>query len=161
MRVLVTVKWNALSCWNCIVTNIMQMFLIYISLYFYLICFGLSFSPCSEAGLQLRQFFFWVWCQRPGADTIPRRLEPLPKLYTCLWTWAKRKSETCKAEVNWYINEKSVHYTILFQNARSLQHKISSLLYRRALERNLGSYYLFETYCLWLLERRCTTWRFE
>jgi hypothetical protein len=25
-----------------------------------------------------------VWCQRPGADNIPRRLEPLPKLYTCL-----------------------------------------------------------------------------
>jgi hypothetical protein len=34
------------------------------------------------------------------ADTIPRRLEPLPKLYTCLWRWAKRKPETCKAEVN-------------------------------------------------------------
>jgi hypothetical protein len=57
----------------------------------------------------------WVWCQRPGdhgivlqhnsmlatiADTISRRLEPLPKLYTCLWRWAKRKPETCKAEVN-------------------------------------------------------------
>jgi hypothetical protein len=26
----------------------------------------------------------WVWCQRPGVDTIPRRLEPLPKLYACL-----------------------------------------------------------------------------
>jgi hypothetical protein len=24
----------------------------------------------------------WVWCQSPGADTIPRRLEPLPNLYT-------------------------------------------------------------------------------
>jgi hypothetical protein len=23
---------------------------------------------------------YWVWCQRSGADTIPRRLEPLPKL---------------------------------------------------------------------------------
>jgi hypothetical protein len=42
----------------------------------------------------------WVWCQRPGADTIPRKHEPLPQLYTCLWRWAKRKPETCKAEVN-------------------------------------------------------------
>jgi hypothetical protein len=36
----------------------------------------------------------------PGADTIPRRLEPLLNLYTCLWGWAKRKPETCKAKVN-------------------------------------------------------------
>jgi hypothetical protein len=42
----------------------------------------------------------WVWFQRPGADTMPSRLEPLPKRYTCLWRWAKRKPETCKAEVN-------------------------------------------------------------
>jgi hypothetical protein len=35
-----------------------------------------------------------------GADTIPRKLEPLPKLYACHWRWAKRKPETCKAEVN-------------------------------------------------------------
>jgi hypothetical protein len=41
-----------------------------------------------------------VWCQRPDADTIPRRLEPLPKLYTCLWRWVKRKLETHKTEVN-------------------------------------------------------------
>jgi hypothetical protein len=33
----------------------------------------------------------WVGCQRPGADTIPRRLGPL---------WAKINHETCKAEVN-------------------------------------------------------------
>jgi hypothetical protein len=35
----------------------------------------------------------------PGAETMPRRLESLPKLYTCLWRWAKRKPENGKAEV--------------------------------------------------------------
>jgi hypothetical protein len=42
----------------------------------------------------------WVRCQGPDADTIPRRLEPLPKLCTCPWRWAKRKPETCKPKVN-------------------------------------------------------------
>jgi hypothetical protein len=37
-------------------------------------------------------------------DTVPSRLEPLPKLYTFLWRWTKRKPETCKAEVNRQIN---------------------------------------------------------
>jgi hypothetical protein len=46
----------------------------------------------------------------PDADTIPRRLEPLPKFYTCLWRWAKRKPETCNAEVNRWIILKLVHY---------------------------------------------------
>jgi hypothetical protein len=59
----------------------------------------LSLINCSE-------LFYWVWCQRPGADTIPSRLEPLPKLYTCLWRLAKRKPETCKAEVNRQIDNK-------------------------------------------------------
>jgi hypothetical protein len=36
----------------------------------------------------------------PGGDTIPKRLELLPNLYTCLRKSAKRKPETCKAEVN-------------------------------------------------------------
>jgi hypothetical protein len=40
---------------NCIMTNVMQKFLIYLSIYFCLTCFGLSFSPSSEAGVQLRQ----------------------------------------------------------------------------------------------------------
>jgi hypothetical protein len=43
--------------WNCIMTNVMHKFLIYFSLYFCLICFGLSFSPGSEAGVQFRQWF--------------------------------------------------------------------------------------------------------
>jgi hypothetical protein len=34
------------------------------------------------------------------ADTILRKLEPLPKLYAYLLRWAKRKPETCKGEVN-------------------------------------------------------------
>jgi hypothetical protein len=76
--------------WNCIMTNVMHNFLIYLSIYFCLTCFGLSLSPSSEAG-----------------DAIPKRLEPLPKLYTCLWRWAKRKPEICKAEVNRW---KHVHY---------------------------------------------------
>jgi hypothetical protein len=42
---------------NCIMTNVMHEFLIYLSIYFCLICFGLSFSSSSEAGVQLRQWF--------------------------------------------------------------------------------------------------------
>jgi hypothetical protein len=50
----------------------MQKFL-FIYLFTCLKCFGLSFSPSSEAGVQLRQWFKSPgYCQRPGADTIPR-----------------------------------------------------------------------------------------
>jgi hypothetical protein len=91
---------------NCIMTNVMHKFLIYLSnIYFCHICFGLSFSPYSEADVQFRQWFkslgygVSAWASL-GADTISRRLEPLPKWYTCLWRWDKRKPETCKAEVN-------------------------------------------------------------
>jgi hypothetical protein len=35
----------------------MRKFLIYLSIYFCLTCFGLSFSPSSEAGVQFRQWF--------------------------------------------------------------------------------------------------------
>jgi hypothetical protein len=38
-------------------TNIIHKFLIYLSIYFCLTCFGLYFSPSSEAGVQLRQWF--------------------------------------------------------------------------------------------------------
>jgi hypothetical protein len=38
-------------------TNVMHKFLIYLSIYFCLTCFGLSFSPSSEAGVQIRQWF--------------------------------------------------------------------------------------------------------
>jgi hypothetical protein len=34
-------------------TNVMHMHLIYLSVYFCITCFGLSFSPSSEAGVQL------------------------------------------------------------------------------------------------------------
>jgi hypothetical protein len=40
-----------------IMTNLMHMFLIYLSIYFCLTCFGISFSPSSEVGVQLRQWF--------------------------------------------------------------------------------------------------------
>jgi hypothetical protein len=82
-----------------------------------------------------------IWCQRPDqvgtvqfkpgpdADTIPRRIEPLPKLYNCLLKIGLKKPETCKAEINKEKKQiqKPVHYvgycTISFQTARSLQHK--------------------------------------
>jgi hypothetical protein len=59
-------------------TNLMHKFfnLFYLSIYFCLTCFRLSLSPSSEAGVQLQDF--WVWFQCPGAETIPRRPEPLP-----------------------------------------------------------------------------------
>jgi hypothetical protein len=74
-------------------TNVMHTFLIYLTIYIYLTCFGLSFSPSSETGVQLNMFS-WVWCQRPGADTIPRRLEPLSKLNklkACALRWSLYK----------------------------------------------------------------------
>jgi hypothetical protein len=42
---------------NCIMTNVMDKFLIYVSIYACVTCFGLSFSSSSEAGVQLRQWF--------------------------------------------------------------------------------------------------------
>jgi hypothetical protein len=45
---------------NCIMTNVMHKVLIYLSIYFCLTCFGLSFSPSSEAGVQHRQWFKFV-----------------------------------------------------------------------------------------------------
>jgi hypothetical protein len=42
---------------NCVMTNVMERFLIYLLIYLRLTCFGLSFSPSSEAGVQLRQWF--------------------------------------------------------------------------------------------------------
>jgi hypothetical protein len=68
------------------------------------------------SGAQLRQ-----WFTSPGADTIPRRPEPLPKLYSCLWRWTKRKPETCKAEVNRQINLKIVHYVGHYTVSRQLE----------------------------------------
>jgi hypothetical protein len=38
-------------------TNVMHMFVIYLSIYFCLTCFGLYLSPSSETGAQLRQWF--------------------------------------------------------------------------------------------------------
>ena len=41
----------------CIISNVMHKFLINLSIYFCLTCFGFSFSPSSEAGVQFRQWF--------------------------------------------------------------------------------------------------------
>jgi hypothetical protein len=91
-------SWQTDRLWNCIMTNVMQKFLIYLSIYFCRTCFGLSLSPSSEAGGQIRQ-----WFKSPGYGVSARVLTPYPgdlKLYTCLWRWDERKPETCKAEVN-------------------------------------------------------------
>jgi hypothetical protein len=47
---------------NCIMTNVMHKFLIYLSIYFCLTCFGLPFSQSSGAGVQILQ-----WFKSPGA----------------------------------------------------------------------------------------------
>jgi hypothetical protein len=38
-------------------TYVMHKFLMYFTIYFFLTCFGLSFSTSSEAGVQLREWF--------------------------------------------------------------------------------------------------------
>jgi hypothetical protein len=81
----------------------MHMFLVYLSTYFGLTCFGLSFRPSSEAGVQLRQ-----WLKSAGYGVSARALTP------CADTIPSR------LELVHYVG----HYTISFQNARSLQHKI-------------------------------------
>jgi hypothetical protein len=60
------------SC-NCVMTNIMQMFLIYLSIHFCLTCFGLPFSPSSGAGVQFRQ-----WFKSTGYGLRARALIPYP-----------------------------------------------------------------------------------
>jgi hypothetical protein len=52
----------------------MQKFLIYLSIYFCLTCFGVSFSPSSEAGIQRQQ-----WFQSPGYGVSARTLTPEPR----------------------------------------------------------------------------------
>jgi hypothetical protein len=48
----------------------MHKFLIYLSIYFCLTGFGLSFSPSSEAGVQIRQ-----WFKSPGYGVSARALD--------------------------------------------------------------------------------------
>jgi hypothetical protein len=56
----------------------MDKFLIYLSIYFCLTCFGLSFSPPSEAGVQFRQ-----WFKPPGYDVSARALTSYPGVPKC------------------------------------------------------------------------------
>jgi hypothetical protein len=56
---------------TCIMTNIMHKFLIYPSIHLCLTCFELSFSPSSEAGVQIRQLF-----TSPGYGVSARALTP-------------------------------------------------------------------------------------
>jgi hypothetical protein len=48
--------------------------LFYLSIYSCLTCFGLSFSPSSEAGVQIRQ-----WFKSPGYGVSARALKPYPE----------------------------------------------------------------------------------
>jgi hypothetical protein len=52
-------------------SNVMHKLLIYLSVYFHLTCFGLSFSQSSQAGVQLRQ-----WFKSPGYGVSARALTP-------------------------------------------------------------------------------------
>jgi hypothetical protein len=54
-------------------TKLMRKFLnvFCLSIYFSLTCFGLSFSPSSEAGVQLRQ-----WFKSPGYGVSAQELTP-------------------------------------------------------------------------------------
>jgi hypothetical protein len=61
---------------NCIMTNVIHKFLIYLSIYFCFACFGLSFSPSSEAGVQLRH-----WFKSPGYGVSA--LAPTPYTTPC------------------------------------------------------------------------------
>jgi hypothetical protein len=65
-------------------TNVVHKFLIYPSIHFCLTCFGLSFSPSSEAGVQFRQWFkcTCVWCQRPATQPIRRNIPEAKNLST-------------------------------------------------------------------------------
>jgi hypothetical protein len=54
---------------NCTMTKVMIKFLINLSIYFYLTCFGLSCSPSSEAGVQLRQ---WLRSAGYGVSALAR-----------------------------------------------------------------------------------------
>jgi hypothetical protein len=51
---------------NCVMTNVMYKLSIYISIYFCLTCFGLSFSPSSMAGVQ-----FWHGSSLLGKVSVP------------------------------------------------------------------------------------------
>jgi hypothetical protein len=85
--------------WNCIMTNVMHKFLIYLSLYFCLTCFGLYFSPSSEADVLLRRgsSFFGGMVSAPGCWHFTKEAWTTSKLCICLWRCHKTKPETCKA----------------------------------------------------------------
>jgi hypothetical protein len=58
---------------NYVMSNVMHKFLINLSIYFCLTCFGHSFSPSSEAGVHLRQ-----WFKSAGYGVSARALIPYP-----------------------------------------------------------------------------------
>jgi hypothetical protein len=80
-----SVVWSVLP-WHNVLINLF--------IYFCLTCFGLSFSPSSEAGVQFRH-----WSSLLGMVSAPRRWHHTQQdwttaevvQYTCLWRWAKRR----------------------------------------------------------------------
>jgi hypothetical protein len=56
---------------NCVMANVMNKFVIYLSIYFCLTCFGLSSNPSSEADVQLRP-----WFKSAGYGVSARALTP-------------------------------------------------------------------------------------
>jgi hypothetical protein len=78
-------------------TNLMHKFLnlFYLSIYFCLTCFGLSFSPSLEAGVQLRQ-----WFKSPGYGVSTRaRMELTVNLKTCTLSWSLYNFRLCTYNV--------------------------------------------------------------
>jgi hypothetical protein len=105
---LLTTKWQLLDLLFCVVRTVhfgvkeynYQRNAQFLNLFIYLLLpymFRAFFQPIFRGRRTNSAVVYvsWVWYQRPaqdgtqilpdpGADTIPRRLEPLPKLYACL-----------------------------------------------------------------------------
>jgi hypothetical protein len=60
-------------------TNVMHNFLIYLPIYFCLICFGLSVSPPSEVAVQFRQRYVSLNHCRNGTPASEDGLKESPK----------------------------------------------------------------------------------
>jgi hypothetical protein len=89
---------------NCTMTNVMHKFLIYLSVYFRLTCFGFL------AHLQRQLYKFGSGSSLLDMVSVSGRWHHTQETWTsaeaaqCLWRWTERKPETCKAEVNRWKN---------------------------------------------------------
>jgi hypothetical protein len=72
-------------------TNVMHKFVTYLSIYFCVACFGLSFSPSSEAGVQPRQ-----WFKSPRYGVSAQALKPYGTVdYQIKSINSKKKENLC------------------------------------------------------------------